>query len=55
MGGRHGEGEGGLGKINAKGLNRAGDSYVNDAYGDSDVTLKVDVEGGVGQINLKVV
>jgi hypothetical protein len=28
---------------------------VNDAYGDSDVTLDVDVRGGVGQINLEVV
>jgi hypothetical protein len=47
--------EGGLGKINAEGLQREGDSYVNDAYGDSDVTLDVDVQGGVGAINLKVV
>jgi hypothetical protein len=47
--------EGGLGKINAKGLTREGDSYVNGAYGDSDVTLEVDVQGGVGEINLEVV
>jgi hypothetical protein len=47
--------EGGLGKINAKGLKRVGDSYVNDAYGESDVTLNVDVQGGVGEINLEVV
>jgi hypothetical protein len=47
--------EGGLGKINAKGLKRVGDSYVNDAYGESDVNLSVDVKGGVGEINLKVV
>jgi len=47
--------EGGLGKINAKGLTKEGDSYVNDAYGDSDVTVDVDVEGGVGEINLEVV
>jgi hypothetical protein len=47
--------EGGLGKINAEGLRREGDSYVNDAYGDSEVTLEVDVQGGVGQINLEVV
>jgi hypothetical protein len=47
--------EGGLGKINAKGLQKVGDSYVNDAYGESDVNLSVDVKGGVGQINLKVV
>lgn len=47
--------EGGIGKINAKGLQREGDSYVNDAYGDSEVTLEVEVQGGVGQINLEVV
>src|SRR5215207_5038764 len=47
--------EGGLGKINAEGLKKVGDSYVNEAYGESDVNLSVDVKGGVGQINLKVV
>jgi len=47
--------EGGLGKINAEGLKRVGDSYVNDAYGESDVNLSVDVKSGVGEINLKVV
>jgi hypothetical protein len=47
--------EGGLGKINAKGLKKVGDSYVNDAYGESDTNLSVDVKGGVGEINLKVV
>ena len=47
--------EGGLGKINAEGLQSEGDSYVNDAYGDSDLTLEVDVRGGVGRINLEVV
>jgi N-terminal domain of toast_rack, DUF2154 len=47
--------EGGLGKINAEGFQREGEAYVNDTYGDSDVTLDVDVRGGVGQINLEVV
>jgi hypothetical protein len=47
--------ESGLGKINAEGFQSEGDSYVNDAYGDTDVTLDVDVRGGVGQINLEVV
>jgi N-terminal domain of toast_rack, DUF2154 len=47
--------EGGLGKINAQGLQTVGDSYVNDAYGESDVTLMVEVQGGVGEINLEVV
>jgi hypothetical protein len=47
--------EGGLGKINAEGFQREGEAYVNDAYGDSDVSLNVDVRGGVGSINLEVV
>jgi hypothetical protein len=45
--------EGGLGKINAKGLKREGDSYVNDAYGDSDVALEVDVQGASGRSTLR--
>ena len=47
--------EGGLGSINAKGLEKVDGAYVNDAYGESEVNLSVDVKGGVGQINLKVV
>jgi hypothetical protein len=47
--------QGGLGNINAEGLHKQGDSYVNDAYGESEVTLEVDVQGGVGEINLEVV
>jgi hypothetical protein len=47
--------EGGLGKINAEGFQREGEAYVNDAYGESGVTLNVDVQGGVGSINLEVV
>jgi hypothetical protein len=47
--------EGGLGKINVEGFQREGEAYVNDAYGDSDVSLNVDVRGGVGAINLEVV
>jgi hypothetical protein len=47
--------EGGIGKINAEGLKRVGDSYVNAAFGESDVTLSIEVKGGLGEINLKVV
>ena len=44
-----------LGRINADGLRREGQAFVNDTYGDSDVTLEVEVKGGAGQINLEVV
>jgi len=47
--------QGGLGKINAEELQRVGNAYVNDAYGESDVTLRVDIQGGIGKINLEVV
>jgi hypothetical protein len=47
--------EGGIGTINAKGLKTVDNAYVNDAYGESDVNLSVDVKGGVGEINLEVV
>lgn len=40
--------------IDASGLVQDGDVYTNDAYGVSDVTLKVDIDAGVGQINLEV-
>jgi hypothetical protein len=43
---------GGIGAISTGSLHKQGDAYVNDAYGKSPVTLEVNVEGGVGQINL---
>jgi N-terminal domain of toast_rack, DUF2154 len=47
--------EAGLGTIDAKGLEKVDGAYVNDAYGESDTNLSVDVKGGVGEINLEVV
>ena len=44
----------GVGDINASGLNVDGDSYTNDAYGSSDVTLSIDFTAGVGEIRLQV-
>jgi len=44
-----------LGRVNAQGLQQRGEAFVNDAYGDSEITLEVDVEGGLGQINLKTI
>jgi hypothetical protein len=45
---------GGIGAINAPDLRKEGGAYVNDAYGKSPVTLRVDVKGGVGEINLEL-
>ena len=44
---------GGIGEIRAGELKKDGDTYTNDAYGKSAVTLEVEVEGGIGQINLE--
>ena len=42
----------GLGGVDATGLTKDGDYYVNDAYGQSAVTLNIQVEGGVGETEL---
>lgn len=43
---------GGIGGINARGLEKRGGQYVNDAYGHSKVTVRLDIHGGIGAINL---
>jgi hypothetical protein len=43
---------GGIGEVNASGLRKDGNRYVNDALGKSNVTIHVDFQGGVGSINL---
>jgi len=43
---------GGIGAVNARGLKRDGETYINDAYGKTPVTIKMNIEGGVGTINL---
>ena len=45
--------QGGIGAINVHGLKKEGSAYVNEAYGKSPVTIKVEVEGGIGEINLE--
>jgi hypothetical protein len=43
---------GGIGSIDVHGLKQHGDSYTNDAYGKSPVTIHLKVQGGIGQISL---
>ena len=45
---------GGIGEIRAGDLKKDGDIYTNDAFGKSSVSLQVEVEGGIGQINLEL-
>jgi hypothetical protein len=42
----------GVGAVDAIGLTRDGNAYTNDAYGVSNVTLRIHIDGGVGKINL---
>ncbi len=43
---------GGIGSVNAPGLHREGDEYTNDAYGKTPVAIEMNIEGGVGEIDL---
>ena len=43
----------GLGEVDAGGLRSKGGLFVNDAYGQSEVTLNIDLKGGIGQITLQ--
>lgn len=42
----------GIGTVDASGLTKDGNTYTNDAYGVSDVSLRIHIDGGVGRINL---
>jgi hypothetical protein len=41
--------------VQTTGLSRDGDFYVNDAYGESGVTLRLHLETGIGLVSLEVV
>jgi hypothetical protein len=44
----------GVGGVDAAGLTKEGEYYVNDAYGQSEVTLYLEVAGGVGETELRL-
>ena len=46
------EAHGGIGGINARGLEKRDGRYVNDSYGHARTTVRLDVHGGIGAINL---
>lgn len=50
--GVYAEARGGIGEISAPGLHQDGRAYYNDEYKKSPVTVRLDVEGGVGSIKL---
>jgi hypothetical protein len=43
---------GGIGSVDAHGLKYNGDQYTNEAYGKTPATVRLKVQGGVGQISL---
>lgn len=43
-----------LTNINTRDLSRDGNAYVNDAYGESGTTLRIDIDAGIGEINMEV-
>ena len=45
--------EGGIGSINVRGLERKGAFYENEVYGKTPTMLRLNVQGGVGTINLE--
>lgn len=45
---------GGIGSIDASDLQQTDNGYVNEALGDSEATITLDIEGGVGEIEFKV-
>jgi hypothetical protein len=44
--------EGGIGGIHAPGLEKREGRYVNSSYGRAKTTVRLDIEGGIGSINL---
>lgn len=47
--------DGGLGSVNPHGLTKqSGGVYVNDAYGKSPVSLEIEVDAGIGSLDLNV-
>ena len=45
----------GLVDVQSNGFKRVDGAYVNSAYGQTDVTLNIDIQGGLGNINLQLV
>lgn len=44
----------GIGGVSALGFKRRDGAYVNDAYGESDVSIEIDVDAGIGSITIQV-
>ena len=47
------EAQGGLGEIDVRGLHKDGNSWTNDLYGKAKNTIRLDVRGGIGSIQIR--
>jgi hypothetical protein len=47
------EARGGIGSIKVHGMRREGGAWVNEAYGKSRTTIRLDVRGGIGEIDIR--
>ena len=46
--------DGGLGSINAPGFAKNGHVYTNAAYGQTKIQIDLEIDAGIGQIDLKM-
>lgn len=46
--------DGGIGSVDASGFAKSGDTYTNEAYGKSQVSIDLEIKAGIGSISLKM-
>lgn len=44
----------GIGSVNARGFSKNNNVYTNDAYGESEITIEVKIDTGIGSVELKL-
>lgn len=46
--------DGGIGSVNARSLNKEGNFYTNDAFGKTDVSIDINIDAGIGSLDLRL-
>jgi hypothetical protein len=49
------EAQGGLGHVDADGLKAEGDAWVNESWGKTKASLRIEVEAGIGEVEMRLV
>jgi hypothetical protein len=44
----------GIGSVNARGFKKRGETYINDVYGETEVSIDIEVDSGIGSLDLKL-